>query len=251
MLFSIRMRAAQGGAHEAGGKHISGAERLVGKEQLKTSAACMVERALTHSRGEADFIHITVEAVPCSAIRKINCLPIQTLALDSITTGRAAALEKLIDAGVSRQAAVNGLELLAGLTHSLRGAMLVCATTGKRLDKTGKRGVRVSRMDVDDDQAYHHWLSRQGYTNIHIKEALILASKVSSVPGMVAELCWSDDPEYTTGYVASPAGYTRITRLKPSGSEVGGRVFFVAPHTDIDEVATYLESQPVLVQITN
>ncbi|MDF2501252.1 MAG: bioW [Anaerosporomusa subterranea] len=249
MLFSVRMRAAQGGAHEAGGKHISGSERLVSKEGLKTSTNGMIERALSHSRGEADFINITVEAVPFSAIRKINCLPIQAVAIDSVAAGRAAAQEKLINAGVTSQAAAKGLELLTELTHSLRGAMLVCGNTGKRLDKTGNRGVRVSRMDVDDEQAYHNWLSRQGYTNIHIKEALVLASKVSSAPGMIAELCWSDDPEYTTGYVASPAEYTRLTHLKPFGSEIGGRVFFVAPDVDLDEITTYLESQPVLVQV--
>ncbi|CUH96819.1 6-carboxyhexanoate-CoA ligase [Propionispora sp. 2/2-37] len=249
MLFSVRMRAAQGGAHEVGGKHISGAERLVKKECLSTLAAYMLERALTHSRGEADFINITVEAVACSAIRKIKCLAIQTVAVDHIAAGRAAAREKLIQAGVTRQAAAKGLELLTGLTHSLRGAMLVCAATGKRLDKTGERGVRVSRMDVEDEQAYHHWLSRQGYQNIHIKEALVLASKVSSAPGIRAELCWSDDPEYITGYVASPAGYTRITHLKPFGSEVGGRIFFVAPNAAVDEITAYLENQPVLVQV--
>lgn len=247
MLFSVRMRAAQGGAHEAGGKHISGAERIVRQAGLKTITAEMIERALTHSRGEADFINITVESVPFSAIRKIDCLPIH----DNMAVGRAAAQETLIAAGVTRQAATKGLELLTGLTNSLRGAMLVCANTGERLDKTKDRGVRVSRMDVDDEQLYHNWLSRQGYTNIHIKEALVLASKVSSAPGIIAELCWSDDPEYTTGYVSSPMGYARFTHLKPFGSEVGGRVFFVAPDTDIDEITTYLESQPVLVQVAS
>lgn len=29
MLYSVRMRAAEGGSHEQGGKHISGAEKLI------------------------------------------------------------------------------------------------------------------------------------------------------------------------------------------------------------------------------
>ena len=36
MLYSIRMRSAQGGAHEHGGHHISGAERLITTQDLTT-----------------------------------------------------------------------------------------------------------------------------------------------------------------------------------------------------------------------
>ena len=38
MLYSIRMRSAQGGAHENGGHHISGAERLISKQDLSKIA---------------------------------------------------------------------------------------------------------------------------------------------------------------------------------------------------------------------
>ena len=34
-LYSIRMRSAEGGAHEHGGRHISGAERIVDEKTLK------------------------------------------------------------------------------------------------------------------------------------------------------------------------------------------------------------------------
>ena len=63
MHFSVRMRAAQGGAHENGGRHISGAERLIPRELLLETTQAMVQRALEHSRGNADFIRLTVEAV--------------------------------------------------------------------------------------------------------------------------------------------------------------------------------------------
>ncbi|MCX7781956.1 MAG: 6-carboxyhexanoate--CoA ligase, partial [Negativicutes bacterium] len=39
MLYTVRMRAAQGGAHESGGRHISGAERLAAAPQLAELAA--------------------------------------------------------------------------------------------------------------------------------------------------------------------------------------------------------------------
>ena len=46
MHFSVRMRAAQGGAHENGGRHISGAERLIPRELLLETTQAMVQRAL-------------------------------------------------------------------------------------------------------------------------------------------------------------------------------------------------------------
>ena len=41
-LYSVRMRAAQGGPHEKGGHHISGAERIVKLEDSSShSIRCM------------------------------------------------------------------------------------------------------------------------------------------------------------------------------------------------------------------
>ena len=78
---------------------------------------------------------------------------------------------------------------------------------------------------------------------------MVLAAKVAAAPGMVAELCWSDDPEYTTGYVASPRhGYVRIPCLKEKNSSNGGRAFFVSPDADLEALQHFLEEQPVLVQ---
>ena len=50
-LYSVRMRAAQGGPHENGGHHISGAERIVKLEDVGTIAQSLAERALHHSKG--------------------------------------------------------------------------------------------------------------------------------------------------------------------------------------------------------
>ena len=53
MHFSVRMRAAQGGAHENGGRHISGAERLIPRELLLETTQAMVQRqALTENISE-------------------------------------------------------------------------------------------------------------------------------------------------------------------------------------------------------
>jgi len=82
-----------------------------------------------------------------------------------------------------------------------------------------------------------------------VREALVLAAKVLSAPGIVAELCWSDDPDYTAGYVASPVhGYVRFPHLKPPGDERGGRAFFFrSEEMDIERVIDYLEHAAFLV----
>lgn len=249
MLYSVRMRAAQGGAHEKGGTHISGAERLVGEMEWKQVASEMLERAVSHSKGSADFINLTVETVPRESVEEIICLPIQSANAADVPAGRKAAHAELIKAGVAPAAASAGVAALTGLQDSMRGAMVLCAQTGRRLDETNDRGIRVSRMDIADNQAYLDWLRGQGYGNMHIREALVLASKVLSTPGVVAELCWSDDPEYTTGYVASATAYTRFTNLKPYGCPIGGRVFFVNENADLTQLTNYLQYQPVLVKV--
>ncbi|MPN40940.1 6-carboxyhexanoate--CoA ligase [bioreactor metagenome] len=138
--------------------------------------------------------------------------------------------------------------MLTALPDSMRGAILMCAATGTRLDNTAERGIRVSRMDITDETSFSAWLETSQLSNIHVREALVLASKVAAAPDIAAELCWSDDPDYTTGYVASKTQYIRIPHLKSFGSPVGGRIFFVSPGSDIDNLITYLEEQPVLIK---
>ena len=77
MLYSIRMRSAQGGAHEHGGHHISGAERLITTQDLTTITEKLIQRALTHEKGRADFIRLTIEEVklfPCLIWKRIRLL---------------------------------------------------------------------------------------------------------------------------------------------------------------------------------
>ncbi len=249
MLYSVKMRAAQGGPHEHGGRHISGAERLVPRDKITETTHAMLERAFSHSRGRADFINIKVEAIANESIVTAPLLPVVMTDVCDVPAGRAAAEAALVEAGVSPLAARCGIDKLLALEDSLRGAMLLCAKTGKRLDDKGRRGIRVSRMDITDNDAFDQWLKRHGLAGTHVREALVLASKVMSAPGILAELCWSDDPEYTTGYVSSKKCYLRLPKLKPFGSPIGGRVFFVKPDTDLSALIEYLENQPALITI--
>ena len=56
MLYSVRMRSAQGGAHEHGGHHISGAERLINSQDLSTITEKLIKRALTHEKGIVNYL---------------------------------------------------------------------------------------------------------------------------------------------------------------------------------------------------
>jgi len=248
-MYSVRMRSAEGGAHEAGGRHISGAERIVAHDKIGETSNAMLQRAFAHTRGRADFINIVVEKIDKHSMQEVPLLPIYTIAGRSVVEGHQTAERALCEAGVTLMAAKKGMEALLSLPDSMRGAMLLCAVTGQRVDDTQTRGIRVSRMDIEDEQGFIAKLEQRGIHNNHVREALVLASKVAAAPGMVAELCWSDDPEYTTGYVASRVGYIRIPHCKPLGNAIGGRVFFVKPDTKLSVISEYLEQQPVLVTL--
>ena len=238
-LYSVRMRAAQGGPHENGGHHISGAERIVKLEEVGSIAQSLAERALHHSKGTADFINITVDLIPSNEITYIDCLQVEEHRANTIVEAHQLVIKLLEGPDISEIAVKNAITLLTGLDSSMRGAMLVDATTGKRIDE-GNRGVRVSHMDSFDSKSLGD--------NDHMREALVLASKVQSADGIVGELCWSDDPDYTVGYVACNGVYHRISNMKELGSDIGGRVFFVQSDIDSESVIEYLEKTPVLVQ---
>ncbi len=248
-LFSLRMRAAEGAAHEAGGRHISGAENLLREAELKGAAAELVERAFLHSRGKPDFLQIVIESVADDSIVRRPLLPVYAQSASELAAGRELALKALLGMGVSKQAAKAGFAMLDALPESRRGALLLCAESGKRLSAAGKECIRVSRMAAADDASYRAWLKRCAVHGEHAREALLLASKTAFAPGLAAELCWSDDPEYTGGYVAGRKGYVRLPKLKEKGSDIGGRVFFVKPQTDLALLCAYLSTTPVLIEL--
>jgi 6-carboxyhexanoate--CoA ligase len=248
-LYSLRMHATRGGAH------LSGAERLAGQGELETLAASLVGRALGHPKGTADAIRLTVEALDPAEVSSGRLPDLRTVTVADWRQGRRAALRHLLAAGVSEAAARQAMDALAqGAAPgggSMRGAMLVDAASGARLEPDPARGVRVSRMDLSPAARaeLQQKLRERGIDNDHVREALVLAAKVLRAPRIVAELCWSDDPDYVTGYVATPAaGYVRFTRLKPPGEERGGRAFFFRGEgLELTAVIAFLERTPLLI----
>lgn len=247
-LFSIRMRAAQSN------EHISGAERLAPEGDLPAIAREMIERALGHSRGAPESIRLAIDALSDDSFLYARLPDITTIQISDVISGRAAARSELLRAGVSAIAADTAISALAtGAAPGgrvMRGAMLVDAESGERMEIDQARGIRVSRMDLSHETRAALSLSLQGSgrDTPHLREALALAGKVLLSPGIVAELCWSDDPDYTAGYVASPArGYVRFPYLKEKGDCLGGRAFFYRrSRFDLTALTDFLERRPVL-----
>ena len=150
VLYSVKMRSSLGGTHGVGGQHISGAERIVTKNSVEQEMISMLHRAWEHDRGAADFIQFKVEAVRHEGITCCPLLPLYQIDTATKEEGRAAAKKELLRSGVSETAMGKGFAILESLTDSMRGAAVVDAETGERLDGLGMRGVRCSCMDCED-----------------------------------------------------------------------------------------------------
>ncbi|MBO7685524.1 MAG: 6-carboxyhexanoate--CoA ligase [Kiritimatiellae bacterium] len=234
MLYSVKMRAARAGVHT------SGAEKIVPGASVPRVAALLAERALAHPKGLPDFLNVKVEAQPEDVLR-LKSLPVTTHVTKTAAEGRALAAKLLGGAGVAR---IDEIMARFSESHALRGAMLLDADTLERLEPDPARGVRATYMD---DAASLEKGTASGKN--HYAEAIVLATKVQNAPGIVAEICVSDDPDYVTGYVATrELGYRRITVIKEKGDPNGGRIFlYRGPREGVAETVRFLEKTPVIV----
>ncbi len=247
------MRCSKGGPHENGGRHISGAERILHEDEVEEELINVYRRAITHERGKPDFINFKIEKIDENNIIYKKRLNIVQHNVESKEEGLNLAKELLIKNTVSEEAAEKGINTLLELKDSIHGAMLIDKDTGERIDNNGIRGVRVTGIASADITKYRESLKNDGREGLHLEEALILASKIASCRGIVAELCWSDDPSYVIGYVGTKDNYERISLLKEEGNPVGGRLFFVDTNTlnedySLDDLIDYLEKQTVLIE---
>ena len=232
-LFSVKMRASQEGAH------ISGAERIVPASALPQLAAVMTTRALDHAKGKPDFINIKIEAAPEPL--HLKALAVSTHSAKTPEEGWAIARALLVADGFTR---IDEILSRFRETYGMRGAMLLDADTLERLEPDPARGVRATFMD-DATSASRRFSAEKN----HYAEAVVLATKVAHAPGIVGEICLSDDPDYVTGYVASKRiGYARITCLKEKGDPAGGRIFlYRGSHEKVGETIDFLQRRCVLV----
>jgi 6-carboxyhexanoate--CoA ligase len=247
-MWSIRMRASNKG------RHISGAEALTVTpppyeegEILRLSEE-FIKRALSHSKGRPSEIVLTIEKISQKPLL-VPLLKPRTLECRSPEEARDIIKELLLKSGVKPLAISKALKVIYS-EKNMRGASLMEPFRGERLEPDKSRGIRVSRLGIDpaSEEKFSKMLSALGINILRVREAIILASKVASCPGIIAEVCISDDPDYTTGYVASKRlGYLRIPNIKRKGSPAGGRVFFVKGKS-IKKIIEYLEKKPVLIR---
>ena len=233
-LFSVKMRASREGSH------ISGAERIVPASVIPQLAAVMAERALEHAKGAPDFINIKVETAPEPL--RLKALAVSTHEAKTPQEGWSIARTLLAADGVTR---IDEILTLFHETYGMRGAMLLDADTLERLEPDPARGVRATFMD-DATSVARGFSSKKN----HYAEAVVLATKVAHAPGIVGEICLSDDPDYVTGYVASKKiGYARIMCLKEKGDPSGGRIFlYRGPREQVSETIDFLQRRCVLVE---
>lgn len=238
--YSIRMKASRDGTH------ISGAEGIYHKDEILHIVKKYTERAQLHEKGRAEEIRIIVEELSERPLR-IPSLTFTTLNSRNSDMARKASFSILSSVGITERAIDEAFRsITAGIT--MRGAMLL-EIEGVRLEPDLLRGVRVTRMGITRaaSEALSRRLGRFNLNNDTVKEAFILASKVHQNPMILGELCISDDPSYTTGYVATRThGYVRLPHIKKRGALYGGRAFFITGG-EVKDLITYLQRTPVLI----
>ncbi len=228
--------------------HISGAEGIYPKHEIQAVVQNYIARAREHPKGKPDSIVITIEKIQ-QRPKAITSLNVTTVRCRSIAQASVVISKLLSISDISKKAAAAALRIVQD-RDTMRGAALVMAGSGIRVEPDSSRGIRTSRMGISRaaDKKLSAALRKVEIDTQTVKEAIILASKVAFCPGIMAELCISDDPEYTTGYVASGTlGYVRIPHIKKKGDSCGGRVFFLADDADIPSVIQYLKKTPAII----
>lgn len=228
--------------------HISGAEGIYKDFEISKIVRQYTERALNHPKGKPDNIIITLEQIK-QILQKVPMLPIITLKCNSPDEAKEIILKTLSGINIPAKTIKKSFKVLTS-PKTMRGAAVIVKDSGTRIEPDRERGVRVSRLGIEKntEKILVKKLSKMKVNITTVKEALILASKVAAYPDIIAEICISDDPDYTTGYIASRnLGYMRIPNIKTYGQRHGGRVFIVKENTNIDKLISYLEKTPVII----
>ncbi len=244
-MWSVRMRASK--KENSKEKHISGAEGIYDYFQIEKALKEYLKRAFEHSKGKPDKIVLTIEKIN-EQIERFSALPISTFLSNSSEESLKFIKEKLKSLGIYEKSINVAFYVINNCP--MRGATLIDSLTGERLEKDKERGVRVSRIQMEKSKKNRMLRKIKNISTQPLRtiEALTIASKVISHPNIIAELCISDNPEYTTGYIASrDFGYLRITNIKNKGQHMGGRAFFIKTPCDMETLIEYLERKPVLI----
>lgn len=236
-MYSLKMRASQNN------QHISGSEKIISGKLLPATIHTVIQRALQHTLGKPDLINLKIQPVDSKEIIKLPALQVTEHSAADISGNMEFIRHRLAE--LTPNCCEEIMQLLKQLPH-MRGAILYDIHMLRRCEDDLQRGIRVTYMDAETDSSM---LKNKN----HFFEALVLATKVAHAPGMLAEICISDDPDYVTGYFSSlKHGYIRLTPVKEHGSSHGGRIFiFDSTKADVQTVINYLEKTKVLVTDIN
>ncbi|AFM07521.2 6-carboxyhexanoate--CoA ligase [Corynebacterium pseudotuberculosis] len=240
-FYSVRMRAS------LQGQHISGAETLVScPTDVPHLTAQFVERAMNHAKGVPDAITTKVESIPESDIQRVPRLLTREYQARDCHDAHGFVQQQLTTV-CSAEVAQKAVDLLLTI-RNMRGAILLDAHSARRLEPDHNRGIRASNFGDASSISAKPDNKEIGISKNHYHEALILSSKVMSAPGIIAEICISDDPDYTTGYVSLNGVYTRVHTMKRLGSPLGGRVFILdSEKASVATAINHIENTPVLI----
>ncbi|MTV21473.1 6-carboxyhexanoate--CoA ligase [Staphylococcus delphini] len=222
-MYSVKMRAHQDGIH------ISGAETICEAQTIPAVLQTFFDKGFQHENGAVDFLNLKIEKI-ADPLYPLEALP--------IIENTPHTLEALCEMhGITKEALDKGMGYIFDDTQ-YRGAVIVSAQTGERLDQSGTKGVRVTHFCFEDH-------AHTPLVSTRIQDALTIATCITAFAQVKGELCVSDDLHYTTGYFASAQrGYHRIHHLKPVGTRDGGRVIFVDETLQIDDYIAFLQQQP-------
>ncbi len=236
------------------GTHLSGAEELVPAQELEHVLASFSKRLLPHAFNNPTHPPqqiVTIDPVSKGDIQRKSLLPVQFLESSSCEES-AKGLQELLECLLPEGQAESILEIFRKEimeTPPRHGALLV-TSRGRPFLEAGTTGIRTTHLGCDPslrkalEENLDHFLAKPNHRFI---DALVLASKVLASESVLLEICVSDDPSYTTGYMASRLfGYVRIPHMKKPGIPKGGRLYVVSPTVHLPTLLRELRETPVL-----
>ena len=236
------------------GTHLSGAEELVPAQELEHVLASFSKRLLPHAFNNPTHPPqqiVTIDPISKGDIQRKSLLPVQFLESPSCEES-AKGLQELLECLLPEGQAESILEIFRKEimeTPPRHGALLV-TSRGRPFLEAGTTGIRTTHLGCDPslrkalEENLDHFLAKPNHRFI---DALVLASKVLASESVLLEICVSDDPSYTTGYMASRLfGYVRIPHMKKPGIPKGGRLYVVSPTVHLPTLLRELRETPVL-----
>ena len=114
-IYSLKMRASR---HENGTQeHVSGAEKILRASELTEQMDALLQRALHHAKGKADFVNLKIEEIQPENLQYIDALPVSTYEAATADEGRKAMAEGLTEVGITPEKAE---KIMSMFTHILQ-----------------------------------------------------------------------------------------------------------------------------------